>query len=348
MIAIYTECKVPARSQFVKLSCCSVTFAGLVAHIIYRRKKTEEEKVKRRRRTKPKAETEREREQEKVKEEERRIDCCFLGLRRAYCVILATVAAATAGIIIISKGGQNTGPESHNAEFYDFWHRGDATGCNAAFYALLTAPDLISRPEMNGFSKRLSDRRWIRLSDSPSLNSNTKVSTQEDTKRDKNLRAVSVMKPVAVTRRLVLIRMPDSMPATDKRAVQHYNVTKQCRRWPGISTSRYSDVDIYIKGTFTSRRTGSESSDPHPRPVKSPNHSRARSSLNELLSVNAAAECCKLSRCPKTVHRHATREIIVLSRDLAAMNEGVHGSHLPSSLPLYKLHDDVTWFNLNT
>jgi len=69
---------------------------------------------------------------------------------------------------------------------------------------------------------------------------------------------------------------------------------------------------------------------------------------NELLSVNAAAECCKLSRRPKTVHRHATREIIVLSRDLAAMNEGVHGSHLPSSLPLYKLHDDVTWFNLNT
>jgi len=27
---------------------------------------------------------------------------------------------------------------------------------------------------------------------------------------------------------------------------------------------------------------------------------------------------------------------------------GIHGSHLPSSLPLYKLHDDVTWFNLNT
>ncbi|KYQ56884.1 hypothetical protein ALC60_04180, partial [Trachymyrmex zeteki] len=329
MIAIYTECKVPPRSQFVKLNCCSVTFAGLVAHIIYRWKKTEEEKVKRRRRTKPKAETEREREQENAKEEERRIDRCFLGLRRAYCVILATVAAATAGIIIISKGGQNTGPESHNAEFYDFWHRGDATGCNAAFYALLTAPDLISRPEMNGFSKRLSNRRWIRLSDSPSLNSNTKVSTQEGTKREKNvIRAVSIMKPVAVTRRLVLIRMPDSMPATDKRAVQHYNVTKQCRRWPGISTSRYSDVDICIKGTFTSRRTGSEP--------------------NELLSMNAVAECCKLSRRPKTVHRHATREIIVLSRDLAAMNEGVHGSHLPSSLPLYKLHDDVTWFNLNT
>lgn len=158
-----------------------------MAHIIYRWKKTEEEKVKRRRRTKPKAETEREREQENAKEEERRIDRCFLGLRRAYCVILATVAAATAGIIIISKGGQNTGPESHNAEFYDFWHRGDATGCNAAFYALLTAPDLISRPEMNGFSKRLSNRRWIRLSDSPSLNSNTKVSTQEGTKREKNV-----------------------------------------------------------------------------------------------------------------------------------------------------------------
>jgi len=161
-----------------------------VAHIIYRRKKTEEEKVKRRRRTKPKAETEWEREEEEAKENERRIDRCFLGLRRAYCVILATVAAATAGIIIISKGGQNTGPESHNAEFYDFWHRGDATGCNAAFYALLTAPDLISRPEMNGFSKRLSDRRWIRLSDSPSLNSNTKVSTQEGTKREKNVSLV--------------------------------------------------------------------------------------------------------------------------------------------------------------
>lgn len=159
-----------------------------MAHIIYRRKKTEEEKAKGRRRTKPKAETEREREQENEKEEERKMDRCFLGLRRAYCVILATVAAATAGIIIISKGGQNTGPESHNAEFYDFWHRGDATGCNAAFYALLTAPDLISRPEMDGFSKRLSDRRWIRLSDSPSLNLNTKVLTEEGTnnKREKN------------------------------------------------------------------------------------------------------------------------------------------------------------------
>lgn len=56
---------------------------------------------------------------------------------------------------------------------------------NAAFYALLTTPDLISRPEMDGFSKRLSDRR-IRLSDSPSLNSNTKVSTEEGTKRNKN------------------------------------------------------------------------------------------------------------------------------------------------------------------
>ncbi|KYN43735.1 hypothetical protein ALC56_01997 [Trachymyrmex septentrionalis] len=223
MIAIYTKCKVPARSQFVKLNCCSVTFAGLVAHIIYRRKKTEEEKVKRRRRTKPKAGTESGKESERRRKRKREGPRCFLGLRRAYCVILATVAAATAGIIIISKGGQNTGPKSHNAEFYDFWHRGDATGCNAAFYALLTAPDLISRPEMNGFSKR-----------------------------------------------------------------------------------------------------------------------------NELLSVNTAAECCKLSRRPKTVHRHATREIIVLSRDLAAMNEGVHGSHLPSSLPLYKLHDDVTWFNLNT
>jgi len=159
------------------------TPSGLVAHIIYRRKKTEEEKTEGRRQTKPKAETEREYE----KEEKRKIDCCFLGPRRAYCVILATVAAATAGIIIISKGGQNTGPESHNAEFYDFWHRGDATGCNAAFYALLTAPDLISRPEMDGFSKRLSDRRWIRLSDSPSLNSNTKVSTEEGTMREKNI-----------------------------------------------------------------------------------------------------------------------------------------------------------------
>lgn len=55
---------------------------------------------------------------------------------------------------------------------------------NAAFYALLTAPDLISRPEMDGFSKRLSDCQ-IRLSDSPSLNSNTKVSTEEGTKRKK-------------------------------------------------------------------------------------------------------------------------------------------------------------------
>ncbi|KYN04938.1 hypothetical protein ALC62_04324 [Cyphomyrmex costatus] len=186
---------------------------------------------------------------------------------------------------------------------------------------------------MNGFSKRLPDRRrWIRLSDSPSLNSNTKVYTfaYECHNANSRLRAVSVMKPVAVTRRLVLIRMPDSMPATDKRAVQHYNVTKQCRRWPGISTSRYSDVDICIKGTFTS--------------LGEP----GRRSCNELLSVNATAECCKLLRHPKTVHRHATREIIVLSRDLAAMNEGVHGSHLPSSLPLYKLHDDVTWFNLNT
>lgn len=69
-------------------------------------------------------------------------------------MILATVAAATAGIIIISKGGQNTGPESHNAEFYDFWHRGNATGCNVAFYALLTA-DLISSTEMYNFSKHL-------------------------------------------------------------------------------------------------------------------------------------------------------------------------------------------------
>lgn len=107
-----------------------------MAHIIYRRKKTEEEKAEGRRRTKPKAETEREREQENEKEEERKIDRCFLELRRAYCVILATVAAATAGIIIISKGGQNTGPESHNAEFYDFWHRGDATGCTTRLFML--------------------------------------------------------------------------------------------------------------------------------------------------------------------------------------------------------------------
>lgn len=149
----------------------------------------EENRRRERRRTKPKAETEREREQEYEKEEAREIDRCFLGLRRAYCVILATVAAATAGIIIISKGGQNTGPESHNAEFYDFWHREDATGCNAAFYALLTAPDLISRSEMDGFSKRLSDRRWIRLLDSPSLNSNTKVSRKvlREREREKNV-----------------------------------------------------------------------------------------------------------------------------------------------------------------
>lgn len=59
---------------------------------------------------------------------------------------------------------------------------------NAAFYALLTAPDLISRPEMDGFSKDVSPTvvGWIRLSDSSSLNSNTKVSTEEGTKRKKN------------------------------------------------------------------------------------------------------------------------------------------------------------------
>lgn len=68
---------------------------------------------------------------------------------------------------------------------------------------------------------------------------------------------------------------------------------------------------------------------------------------NELLAANAVAERSKLSRRPKSVHRHATREIVVLSRDLA-MNEGVHASRLPSSLPLYKLHDGVTWFDLNT
>lgn len=118
---------------------------------------------------------EREREQGDERGRERKIDRCFLGLRRAYCVILATVPAATAGIIIISKGGQNTGPESHNAEFYDYWHRGDATGCNAAFYALLTAPDLISSPEMDSFLKCLSDHRHIHLLDS--LNTSTKVLT---------------------------------------------------------------------------------------------------------------------------------------------------------------------------
>lgn len=133
-----------------------------MVHIIYPgREVAKEETIEKGGRTKPKAEeTEREREQEKEyggTRKERKIDRCFLGVRRAYCVILATVAAATAGIIIISKGGQNTGPESHNAEFYDFWHRGDATGCNAAFYALLTALELISRPEMNDFSKCLSD-----------------------------------------------------------------------------------------------------------------------------------------------------------------------------------------------
>jgi len=150
----------------------TIRFGG--TYYIPGREVAEEETAEERGRTKPKAaETDRagtrageeggRREGERWRKE-RKIDRCFLGLRRAYCVILATVAAATAGIIIILKGGQNTGPESHNAEFYDFWHRGDATGCNAAFYAPLTAPDLISRPEMNGFSKRPSDRNvtWPR------------------------------------------------------------------------------------------------------------------------------------------------------------------------------------------
>lgn len=69
---------------------------------------------------------------------------------------------------------------------------------------------------------------------------------------------------------------------------------------------------------------------------------------NELLAANVCGGRMLQIIATKSVHRHATREIIVLSRDLAAMNEGVHGSHLPSSLPLYKLHDGVTWFNLNT
>lgn len=126
-------------------------------HILYTRGR----KQKKRRPNDEDRRSQRQRQSEKERKRER--DKPLLSwARRAYCVILATVAAATAGIIIISKGGQNTGPESHNAEFYDFWHRGDATGCNAAFYTLLTAPDLISRPEMDGFSKRLSDHRRIR------------------------------------------------------------------------------------------------------------------------------------------------------------------------------------------
>ncbi|TGZ53241.1 hypothetical protein DBV15_01614 [Temnothorax longispinosus] len=128
-----------------------------------------------------------------------------------------------------------------------------------------------------------------------------------------------------------------------KRAVQCYNVTKQCRRWPGISTSRYSDAEISALKEHLhlgENRVGGPG--PHPRPVKSPNHSRSRSSLNELLAANAVAERSKLSRpTSEEVHRHASHEIVVLSRDLAATNEGVHGSHLPSSLPLYKLHDDL-------
>lgn len=70
---------------------------------------------------------------------------------------------------------------------------------------------------------------------------------------------------------------------------------------------------------------------------------------NELLAANAVAESRKLSPTTGSVHRHAAREIVlVLSQDLAALNESVHGSRLPSSLPLYELHDGVTWFNLNT
>lgn len=114
------------------------TPSGLVAHIIYRRKKTEEEKAKRDEdeRSQRQRQSGKESRRTKEKEEGRKIERCFLELRRAYCVILATVAAATAGIIIISKGGQNTGPESHNAEFYDFWHRGDATGCTTRLFML--------------------------------------------------------------------------------------------------------------------------------------------------------------------------------------------------------------------
>lgn len=71
-----------------------------------------------------------------VEEEEEKRDGSLVR-SHAYCVILATVAAE---VIIISKEGQNTGPESHNAEFYDLWHRGQATGCNATFYLPLTSP----------------------------------------------------------------------------------------------------------------------------------------------------------------------------------------------------------------
>lgn len=114
------------------------TPSGLVAHIIHPRKgesggrsgredreRNEDERSQRQERRKRKRENKSETEEEKEEVEERRDPLLSRALRRAYCVILATVAAATAGIIIISKGRQNTGPESHNAEFYDFWHRGE-------------------------------------------------------------------------------------------------------------------------------------------------------------------------------------------------------------------------------
>ena len=75
----------------------------------------------------------------------------------AYCVILATVAA---GVIIISKEGQNTGPESHNAEFYDFWHRGQETGCNATFYRSLTSRAPAWCQQEGGVSSAETNTPW--------------------------------------------------------------------------------------------------------------------------------------------------------------------------------------------
>lgn len=118
-------------------------------HILYTEERGSRERGRkgrnREKRRRTKSKTERRKKARKLEWEtkrERETNTVAFLSSPAYCVILATVAATTAGIIIISKGRQNTDPESHNAEFYDFWHRGDATGCNATFYALLTASPL--------------------------------------------------------------------------------------------------------------------------------------------------------------------------------------------------------------
>lgn len=124
------------------------------------RERNEDERSRRQERRKRKRENKSETE-----EEERRDPLLSRALRRAYCVILATVAAATAGIIIISKGRQNTGPESHNAEFYDFWHRGETRPdaqrdflCSSnSLLSLSLSPGLdITPAKMNVFSKHTS------------------------------------------------------------------------------------------------------------------------------------------------------------------------------------------------